>query len=185
MTVAITRARYLQYVEPELDAFVAAARSVAPDAMVSSYPRYTVGTLAGHVAEILNGVTATIETGVYTVPAADHMPPGGAEAIDALAAAVAPTLATVRAADPDQPLEHFFTSAPQVVGFYPRYLAIEIAIHRWDVESAAGRHRPMAAELAVDAINDLFTTWMPLGFADLGAVTKPGTVAVSAPDAGE
>ena len=75
MTVAITQARYLEYIESELDAFLAAARSVTPDATVRSYPRYTVGTLAGHVAEILKGVTDTIETGVFTVPAADHMPP--------------------------------------------------------------------------------------------------------------
>src|SRR5205814_7119948 len=118
MPAAITPHRYLQYIESELGAFLTAARSVDPDTAVRSYPRYTVGTLAGHVAEILNSVIATIETGVYSVPP-EHMPMGGAQAIDGLAAAIEPTLAALRDADLEKPLEHFFLSAPQVVGFYP------------------------------------------------------------------
>ena len=80
------------------------------------------------------------------------------------------------------PLAHGFATLPQTVAMYPRYLAIETVIHRWDIETAAGAHTPTDPMLAVVAIDNLFDAWMPLGRADTSALAGTQRVSVVTDD---
>ncbi|HWB72304.1 MAG TPA: hypothetical protein VG452_08795, partial [Egibacteraceae bacterium] len=45
-------------------------------------------------------------------------------------------------------------------GCWRRRMAHETAVHRWDAEAAAGRARPLDAELAADGIDEYFTVFL-------------------------
>jgi uncharacterized protein (TIGR03083 family) len=52
-------------------------------------------------------------------------------------------------------------SRERTVGFWLRMQTIEAAVHRWDAESAIGTPRPVAAELAADAVSQTFEVMAP------------------------
>jgi hypothetical protein len=45
--------------------------------------------------------------------------------------------------------------------FWPRRMAIETALHRWDAQAARGDAAPVSAPLALDAIDELFDVILP------------------------
>ena len=49
----------------------------------------------------------------------------------------------------------------QPLTFWRRRRAQENAVHRWDVESAAGAPSPIDAELAVDGVDEMFEVFLP------------------------
>ena len=66
---------------------------------------------------------------------------------------------TLRAADPDEPI---WTWAPDKrVAHYPRMMAIETAIHRWDAQHAFGQAESIDGRLARDAIDHAFDVMLP------------------------
>ncbi|GAA1663411.1 maleylpyruvate isomerase family mycothiol-dependent enzyme [Nonomuraea maheshkhaliensis] len=52
-------------------------------------------------------------------------------------------------------------SREQTAGFWLRMQVIEAAVHRWDAENAVGTARPIAADVAVDAIPQTFEVMAP------------------------
>lgn len=61
---------------------------------------------------------------------------------------------TLSPLDPDAPV--WTWGADQHVRFWPRRMAHETAMHRWDGEHAAGVAAPIDADLAVDGIQERF-----------------------------
>jgi uncharacterized protein (TIGR03083 family) len=56
--------------------------------------------------------------------------------------------------------------APQakVGGFWPRRMAHETAVHRWDLQMALhGLAEPIETRLAVDGVSEILDTWLPAG----------------------
>ena len=90
-------------------------------------------------------------------PADSAIPPG---LIDWFSAGAAALEAHFRAADPDEAV--WTWSADHTVRFWQRMQAIEAAVHRWDADRALGAARPLAADLAADAISQTFEQMLPL-----------------------
>jgi len=47
------------------------------------------------------------------------------------------------------------------VGFVPRRMAQETAVHRWDAQNAIGDPSDIDGDLAVDGIDELLFVWLP------------------------
>ena len=102
-------------------------------------------------------------------PLADSPVPGGL--IDWFSAGADALEAQFRAASPEESV--WTWSADHTAGFWQRMQAIEAAVHRWDAERALGAARPLAADLAADAIGQTFERMLPMRRAITHA--PPGT----------
>jgi uncharacterized protein (TIGR03083 family) len=142
----------------------AAATRAGADAAVPSCPGWVVADLVEHVTGVLRFVRQSVPRGVTTRPAAlDEQPrPSWPEAIDALSAEFGETIGTLDTVDSELPAWNW---APQSkkAGFWPRRMAHEIAVHRWDAEFAAGQPAPVEAKLAADGVNEVLDSWLPAG----------------------
>ncbi|MFC4122145.1 maleylpyruvate isomerase family mycothiol-dependent enzyme [Nonomuraea zeae] len=167
----------------EIRAFQAAVEQAAKAdsaPVVPSCPGWTVADLAIHIGGVHRAVTSIIEDRLTGVPdqadltfmrlpsdltgwpdpanAPNHLPipanlPGWlAEGAGGLAA-------VFRTSEPDRPA--WTWSAEQTVGFWLRMQTIEAAVHRWDAENALGVPQPIDAELAADAISQMFEVMAP------------------------
>jgi uncharacterized protein (TIGR03083 family) len=67
--------------------------------------------------------------------------------------------ATLAATDPATPV--WTWSTQQEVAFIQRRMAQETAVHRWDAESGGGSPRPIAADLAVDGVDEFLDVMHP------------------------
>jgi uncharacterized protein (TIGR03083 family) len=161
------RSAYLSCLRRDAAGLLAAA-DLGLDADVPSCPGWRVERLVGHVGRVYRTMAGWVRTGA--APTDVPRPPAGpavrewtAEALDALVSALSADTRTglVRTWAGDQPAL-----------FWPRRMAIETAIHRWDAESAHGVAQPIDADLAVDAIDELFDVIMPVRAAD--ALTGEG-----------
>jgi uncharacterized protein (TIGR03083 family) len=66
----------------------------------------------------------------------------------------------IRALDPTAPTFHPFPYE-QIAGIWPRRMAHETAMHRWDGENAAGHASPIDPTLASDGIDEYFEIALP------------------------
>lgn len=67
---------------------------------------------------------------------------------------LASLLDTIAEVGPDRLTPSWF--GPRPASFWVRRAAHETAIHRWDAEAATANPRPLAQDLAVDALDELF-----------------------------
>lgn len=155
------------------------------DADVPTCPGWRMERLVGHVGRTYRWTAGWVEGGdAPEVP----LPPKGdaviewtraglAELIDAIegAAGVASAGATVNTWAGDQPPI-----------FWPRRMAVETAVHRWDAQVAAGEGRPVGTDLALDAVDELFEVILPWrGTAELGSGNEGKTMHLHATDVGD
>lgn len=54
-------------------------------------------------------------------------------------------------------------AAAEEGGFWPRRMAHETAVHRWDAQLAIAAGEPIEAKLAADGISEVLDTWLPAG----------------------
>ncbi len=145
---------YVAALESNAAAFVDAAREVDLSARVPSCPDWTARDLLLHMGSHHRWVRANLDRtrDQGMEPRGEYEPPSeGAAAADWVsdgAAALAQRLAEV---GPDQPCWTWVDDYP-TTAFWARRTANETAVHRWDMENAAGGRRPIDAELAVDGI---------------------------------
>lgn len=174
-------AALLNQLQEAIDRIVAVARRVPGDAVVPSYPSHDVASLVGHVADVLERVDRGLSTGRF-----DRSPPKPPvsdrdDAIAQLRQSSRDAVRALRRTPAQTRLVHAFTTLPATASMYPCYLAVEVVIHRWDMETALGEHTPIDTELAVVAIDNLFEAWMPLRRADTTGV-EPLRVLVETSD---
>ena len=191
----ITQMDYVEHFHRETAGFahaagLAAAASVAPP--VPSCPGWTMTDLVLHLGVAHRMVALVIaerrqqpprpgdrsDLGLPTErqawlppghpPTDSPVPPGLTDWFSAGACALE---AHFRAASPDEPV--WTWSADHTVGFWQRMQAIEAAVHRWDADRALGAARPLAADLAADAIGQTFVRMLPMRRAITNA--PPGT----------
>lgn len=158
----------------EADALAVAAEAAGPGEPVPPCPGWTVADLVFHTGEVAWFWVQVVEQG-WTDPSAYEEPPRPAD--DELVAwfrQVATRVGTVlAAADPAAPAWTWAEGgAAGTVAWIIRRLAHELAVHRWDAESAtAAGSAPIDAALASDGIDEFlsFFTGRPRdGAAPLG-----------------
>ena len=177
----LTHATYLEHIEQEGGRFLAAGRRSPLDATIVSYPGFTVEGLASHVGRVLIASGRALRGGTFEFDKPESVPQGHT-VFPWLEDALADTLRLLRETDPASPAEHYWKSEPQTAGFFARYLAVEIATHRWDEETPSNEHLPIPLDLAVDGIDYTISAWLPTRGADLAADLR-GTVALAPSDA--
>ena len=165
----------------EADAFLLATRrGMAPD--VPGCPGWTVRDLTVHLGFVHRFHTAHVGRGVTTPPPQPDRPEPPAdddglrtwfgEGVDEL-------LIALRRVDDDLPAWNWAPHTPQVAAFWPRRMALETAVHRWDAESAHGEAVGFELDLAVDGIDEMLTVMGPV---EPAADLPSGTVVVRTTD---
>ena len=131
-------------------------------------PGWTVEKLVVHAGRVFTSCAAVVRArgkvdfeGLAQMPKGD----GAIPAFEERAAALADALEQL---PEDFPIWNWFGIEPPIPGFYHRRMAQEIAIHRWDGQSAAGTTAPIDTALAVDGIDEFLTLFLSDQEADLG-----------------
>ena len=152
---------YLHHLANDSERFAALLETASTDVPVAACPGWDVLRLAQHVGQIHRWAAFCVTNG--RAPTADDPslesfdPENAAEWFRSGAAALVTTLA---AADPDAPTWHPFP-VERVGAVWPRRLAHETAMHRWDAERAVGLDAEFDAELASDGIDEYFELAVP------------------------
>ncbi len=139
-------------------------------APVPCCPDWTVKDLVVHVGRIYEWIAAVAVAGgsklsrPQTQPDDDAVLPWFDQSFGALVTAL-------ESVDPEAPAWNWSTQ-PKVAGFWPRRMAHETAVHRWDAELVSGRAQPVEADLAADGVSEVLDTWLPGG---RGAATDTAT----------
>jgi uncharacterized protein (TIGR03083 family) len=129
--------------------------------------------VALHTAAVYMHKAAEISSGAempFPREALEDVPPG--TALDRAWATLVTELDTRSVDDP----AHTWWPADQTVGFWLRRMAHETAIHRRDMESAAGELTPVDDQLAVDGIDEALDPFLCWDWED---ETAPGATGVS------
>ncbi len=168
------------HVERETRRFVEVAARSPLAAHIPTYPAFTVETLAAHIGRGLRIFHTILSSG--TIADGEVIPvPEGPAVIEWVEAGLDPLLTQVGEVPPDQ-----VVTFPHGVGDQPARtvaatLAVEIGVHRWDLESVLGDHVPIPAELAVAEIDKAFENYAPR-LAGSGVPPIGGTLELRATD---
>jgi uncharacterized protein (TIGR03083 family) len=163
------RASYIDSLGADAADLLAAATGNL-DAPVPSCPGWSVERLVGHVGRTYRWTARWVVTGAP--PDAVERPPAGDAVVGWTRQGLVELLGTLgQAAGLDAADTTVATWAgEQPPGFWPRRMAIETALHRWDAEAAGGEARPIGTDLALDAVDELFDVLLPRrGLGELGA----------------
>jgi uncharacterized protein (TIGR03083 family) len=144
--------RYLASLEDDGRALADAAEGRL-DEGVPSCPGWSVADLVWHVAGV-HHFWGSIAHDALKTPQEVERPdrPGDDELIDWYRSNLDRTVTTLRSADPGS--EVWSWSPEKNVAWIRRRMAHETAVHRWDAEAAAGSPSAIAADLAVDGIDE-------------------------------
>jgi uncharacterized protein (TIGR03083 family) len=147
---------YAAAIARESDALTDAARTAGIDAPITSCPDWQVADLLAHIGWIQHWVGEIIHARPADPP--DHwrqrQPPDRETRIEWFAEGADTLVAELRDARPDEEAWSWFPD--HSVGFWARRMAHEVAVHRWDAETAVGHPQPIDPELAVDGIQEAF-----------------------------
>jgi uncharacterized protein (TIGR03083 family) len=148
---------YCERLAPEVEALAAAADAAGPDAPVPTCPEWTVRDLVDHIGGVHRWATAMVRDVAqerYRRDRLDLRTPDDPAAYPAwLRAGVEPMIAAFAAADPGAAM--WAWGADQHARFWPRRMVHETAVHRVDAELAAGLEPVVAADVAVDGVDEL------------------------------
>ncbi|MGH9027003.1 MAG: maleylpyruvate isomerase family mycothiol-dependent enzyme [Acidimicrobiia bacterium] len=162
--------RYLEYVRTNSVRLAEAAGNAGLDAAVPTCADWNVEQLVRHASRPLQWAAANVKAGGTMVQPADlERAPKGPEALPWFRAAADDCVAVLEAAGPDAPAWGW--ADDHHAAFWARRMAHEMAVHRYDAESAAGERRPIDGELAVDGIDEFLSlmAFHPAGGAAVGA----------------
>ncbi|WP_300612784.1 maleylpyruvate isomerase family mycothiol-dependent enzyme [Trebonia sp.] len=176
---------WLAHLRREAERFTQVVRQSPLRAHVPTYPDFTVHSLAAHIGRALRLFQGIISTdgpadgaGYQSVQV-----PAGEEIADWVAAGLDPLLTLLSAVPPDKPVPFPHQAGERPAGLIAPLLAVEVGVHRWDVESVLGEHVPIPADLAVQEVESVFANFVPRlagsGVADIG-----GTVWLRTTDTG-
>lgn len=151
---------YLDHVLVDSLAIAGFARAKG-SAAVPSCPGWDVIRLAGHVGRVHRMAHTSVSQQLTSPPAADQSakpPADPSEVADWLAQTTEALLPVLRETAADSPAWNF-TQGPQTAAFWPRRMAHETAIHRWDADMAVngGGAAPMDAALSVDGVDEFLS----------------------------
>jgi uncharacterized protein (TIGR03083 family) len=163
----------------EADAFLAAARR-GLEPQVPGCPEWTVRELTQHLGSVYRFHTRHVGRGVTDPPepfAAEL--PDDADLLQWFDDSVDELLIVLRSVDPAAPAWNWASHTPQVAAFWPRRMALESAVHRWDAESAHNEAAGFDLPVAVDGIDEMVTVMGPTNGPDN---TASGTAVIRPTD---
>lgn len=178
-------AAYLDRIADEVTRVVAVIGAPDPEARLVTYPGYQVGTLGQHLGSILTRSEQLLRTGELPDYGQPVAAPAGVGLGRWVGAAADAFLATARSTDPDREVPSYPHGQLRPARSVLRTVVTELALHRWDLESASGNHGPVDTALAVDLIDSVFEIYAPNAQAGRRVgLYLGGTVALEATDAG-
>ena len=161
---AMERSSYVTSVRADAERLLAAAGPGALDRPVPTCPGWTVERLVGHLGRVHRWTAGWVATGAG--PEMER-PPAGPDVVPWTRAGTDELVAALAGEGGDGTVATW--AGPQPASFWPRRMAIETAIHRWDAENAVGAAGPIAVDLAVDGVDVLLSVILPFrGTGDLG-----------------
>jgi uncharacterized protein (TIGR03083 family) len=146
---------YADLIVTESRALAQLGRTVDLAARVESCPEWDLADLLRHTGTAHRWAQRVVETGQPVPPkSVDRaLPDDPAGLPDWLEAGAAGFVAAVAAADPDAPC--WTWAGDHHVRFWPRRMAFETAVHRWDGETAAtAKPTGFAVAVAVEGIDE-------------------------------
>lgn len=174
---------YLDAVRTDAAAMAAAASAAAGlGAVCPTCPGWTVRDVLEHTGMVHTWVDRLVSTRASErIPKGElPKPPAGAAGVvpwfEERTAALLEVLASV---DDDEPVWNWSVDRPHVAGFWPRRMAHETAVHRYDAECAAevaGAAALVTPALAVDGIDEILDTILPTMVADRAAQSMPSSL---------
>jgi uncharacterized protein (TIGR03083 family) len=126
-------------------------------------PAWSARDLVVHLGTVHRWATAIVTAGHADGPPPDRAErPSDGELLDWYAAGLATLVTTLRTTPPDVPAWHMSPAAPKVAAEWARRQAHELAVHRMDLEAAAGvPHAPVEPDLAEDGVDELLSVVVP------------------------
>ena len=155
-------------------------------------PEWNAADLVGHVGTVHRWATAIVRAGHAEPPGPDtrQSPPDDAAPhfaalLDWYGTGLVELVATLRTTPPDSPAWHMSPVAEKVAGSWARRQAHELAVHRMDLETAAGVPcTPLDPALAEDGVDELLTIVVPRWAHTEPLISAVANTAVTATDTG-
>lgn len=151
-------------------------------------PDWNAGQLLAHMGGILDWMSAIVTTGARVSRRDREQPPADpGELTSWYSAQLDRTLRVLAGTDPDTEVWTFSSRGDQRVGWWRRRLAVEIAIHRWDVQHALSLDgspaaRPIDGRVAAAGIEEFLVEFLPGLLADDAVEGLSGTLHLHATD---
>jgi uncharacterized protein (TIGR03083 family) len=172
-------APWLAHLRREAERFAHVVTESPLRAHVPAYPDFTVHSLATHIGRVLRLFRGIVAGDGGEYPPAEV--PAGEDVADWVLAAVDPLVALLSEVPPDKPVAFPHQGGDRPAGLIAPQVAVEVGVHRWDVESVLGQHVPIPSDLAVQEVESVFANFVPRlaasGVADIG-----GTVGLRTTD---
>jgi uncharacterized protein (TIGR03083 family) len=145
---------YLGTIRNDAAGLATAARAAGLGADVPTCPEWDVEKLVRHTGRVFTSCAAVVrERGPVDFGALAQMPKGDG-AIEAFEERATALVDALEGLPEDFPIWNWFGIEPPIPGFYHRRMAHEVAIHRYDAQSAAGACSPVDTVLAVDGLDE-------------------------------
>lgn len=170
-------AELIDQVESEGMALGAAAAASELDAPIPRCDGWAVRDLLAHIGEVHRWAAAIVGTPRTDPGVSAPEVPGDADLVDWYAEGHRALVETLRSAPADLDC-WFFLAAPSALTFWARRQALETAMHRVDVQGAAGPVAAIDRDLAVEGMSELL-----LGFGARKKAFEPGTLRLAPTDA--
>ncbi len=156
----LTPDAYHRLLAAEIDRFRAIPEaSLARD--VAHLEGWTVQSVVGHTGWVLRFITLCLATPGDERPPRSSVgePPVGPDVVPWFAEAADGVLKAL--AEADLTVERPTFTGPQPAAWWLRRATQEVAIHRWDAQSADGGPDPIDAELALDGVDEVLEVFVP------------------------
>jgi uncharacterized protein (TIGR03083 family) len=182
------RLRCIEAVVEEGERFGVLAAELADagrlDVVVPWIPEWTARDLIGHLCTVHRWTTTILRAGTTDGPPTGTPRPAG-DLLDWYAAGHTSLVRALREVPPDSPAWHMSPAAPKVAATWARRQAHELAVHRMDLEAAAGvPHAPLDPVLADDGVDELLSIVVPRWAHTEPLVGAEAVVAVESTDTG-
>jgi uncharacterized protein (TIGR03083 family) len=158
------RTPYLAHIRDEAGRLLVAA-SLGLDAPVRACPDWDVARLVGHLGSLYRWVAGWVAAPSHTrddAPTVERRPSDPSAVVEWTRAGLDELLAAFAAVSDEALAARWVDHGPG--RFWPRRMAVETALHRWDVEGAVGGPEaagPVDAGLAVEGIDEMFDVLVP------------------------
>lgn len=163
-------------------AALAEAARLGLDAPVPSCPGWSVADLVQHTGRVHRSATRRVrDLETERHPASDIPLPAHPELVAWFEDGAEALGQVLEAAQPDASVWNW-SVGPNLASFWWRRMAQETAVHRWDAESAHARQQPIAADVAVDGVDEFLDVFLPTDFAETPPADLGGTVRLQCTD---
>jgi hypothetical protein len=173
----------LHLIDEETRRFAGIARKTPLDERSRTYPAFTAEELIAHMGRNLRDSQATLTTRRLPDPAHPVPAPAGPAVIDFFEEGIEPVLDAYRASPLDFMVESY--GGPQPAFALVNSLAIEAALHRWDLGTIVGDDHPIDARLAAVCFDTVLIGFLPRLAAMPFGVYLGGQVLFRATDTGD